>query len=325
MRTQAADATLFFWLLVAVRAQSACERGWKDYDGSCYFFSTEVSSYQTAHGACLKKDAHLVSIHSEGENLFVSSHVAQRSVFVGADYSDVRRPVNTDNTAWDFQFHYCGASCEPGREDTTAKERPVVTVLKADMWKNYFCEAHKGFICTAEPEECKEDDGCVTARCPPLYQSGGNLAPCIFLSQQTATWDEANDTCVRMEGRMAFIDTADKHERLMKDLSGDFSPLASDISIPELWIGVRLDETWVNGSGLEPKAFTRWYPTYPEEGTGECVAMIPSTWHIEGVITSTHYGYVCKKPQPKKNIIRVVAEGVFTSVWNHFLGWVRVI
>ena len=106
-------------------------------------------------------------------------------------------------------------------------ERPVVTVLKADMWKNYFCSAHKGFICTAEQEECKEDDGCITARCPPLYQSGGNLAPCIFLSQQTATWDEANDTCIRMEGRLAVIDSADKHERLIKDLSGDFSPRQS--------------------------------------------------------------------------------------------------
>lgn len=46
-----------------------CLAGWKIFEGSCYYFSTEVMSWSAAKETCIDQDAHLVIIETELEQV----------------------------------------------------------------------------------------------------------------------------------------------------------------------------------------------------------------------------------------------------------------
>ncbi|XP_029981357.1 CD209 antigen-like protein A [Sphaeramia orbicularis] len=58
--------------LERLRAVSRCPEGWKLFNGSCYFFSTAVGSWETARDNCRNKSADLLIMNTKEEQDFIS-------------------------------------------------------------------------------------------------------------------------------------------------------------------------------------------------------------------------------------------------------------
>uniref|UniRef100_A0A663N960 C-type lectin domain-containing protein n=1 Tax=Athene cunicularia TaxID=194338 RepID=A0A663N960_ATHCN len=51
------------------RSSDSCSAGWKVFEKSCYFFSTETMSWVDAKEICADQGAHLVIVNSEMEQV----------------------------------------------------------------------------------------------------------------------------------------------------------------------------------------------------------------------------------------------------------------
>jgi len=82
-------------------SNTGCPAGWKSKFGHCYkWFFTAPKTWQDAQTDCRKQGAHLISIHDDAENEFIS-----KTVF-GTVWTGGRRAGNgwrwSDRTPWDF-------------------------------------------------------------------------------------------------------------------------------------------------------------------------------------------------------------------------------
>lgn len=69
------------WCLVcAARAQ--CQQGWRENEGTCYFFSSEEKTWHEAESNCLDRHGHLLSIRDIHEMVRVTATHPPRGVFV---------------------------------------------------------------------------------------------------------------------------------------------------------------------------------------------------------------------------------------------------
>ncbi|XP_040450271.1 C-type lectin domain family 4 member A isoform X1 [Falco naumanni] len=58
---------------------TCCPKGWKRFQGSCYYLSTDVMSWDDSKQNCTGMGSHLVVINSEAEQDFLSSELRQIS------------------------------------------------------------------------------------------------------------------------------------------------------------------------------------------------------------------------------------------------------
>ncbi|OXB52606.1 hypothetical protein ASZ78_010480, partial [Callipepla squamata] len=58
-----------------------CPAGWRQFDKTCYYFSTEKKSWVEARAACSMLGAHLAIVNSEMENKFLANHIMEIRAF----------------------------------------------------------------------------------------------------------------------------------------------------------------------------------------------------------------------------------------------------
>ncbi|XP_057285105.1 C-type lectin domain family 4 member A isoform X1 [Pezoporus wallicus] len=83
--------------LVAVLGEyvwACCPKGWKRFEGSCYYLSGDMMSWADSEQNCTGMGSHLVVINSEAEQDFLSK--------------EVKKPPRRDN-------HYIGLSAQMGQ------------------------------------------------------------------------------------------------------------------------------------------------------------------------------------------------------------------
>ncbi|KAJ8350998.1 hypothetical protein AAFF_G00165930 [Aldrovandia affinis] len=65
-----------------------CPEGWKQRNSTCYYFSTELKSWNDSRSACLKQGADLVIIDSEEEQDFIFKHTRDDFHWIGLSDSE---------------------------------------------------------------------------------------------------------------------------------------------------------------------------------------------------------------------------------------------
>ncbi|KAG6921753.1 hypothetical protein G0U57_005464, partial [Chelydra serpentina] len=141
--------------LAGVQAGS-CPRGWLPFQGNCYGYFFQEKTWMEAEAECQQhwQGAHLVSIHSAGENNMMAHHIKRyhknySPVWIGLlDLEQDRSWRWADKSlgsfnAWD--------KWQP--DNRLGNEHCVVLDHRTDFqkWHDYPCEARYAFICKRKP------------------------------------------------------------------------------------------------------------------------------------------------------------------------------
>ena len=98
-------------------ADCGCDSGWESFEMSCYKIASALKNWTSAENDCMEKGAHLTSIHSEAESLFLASYVrdAPFSFTGGRRTKDNSFSWNDGTTFnyenWEEQQPFDGSDC----------------------------------------------------------------------------------------------------------------------------------------------------------------------------------------------------------------------
>ncbi|XP_018109142.2 hepatic lectin isoform X2 [Xenopus laevis] len=75
-------------LLEETSQRSNCDSGWKEFNGSCYYFSKNTMDWNKARDLCLKRESDLVVITSENEQDFLHETTQDGRYWIGLSDTD---------------------------------------------------------------------------------------------------------------------------------------------------------------------------------------------------------------------------------------------
>ncbi|CAG0903286.1 unnamed protein product [Darwinula stevensoni] len=253
-----------------------CEEGWEEFDSHCYYFSDEEMNFTDARAACEAMNAQLTSIHSSEEQMFIQERCQTPTVWIGAKPTGCQNEnpycfefldgtANDYHHMWESLLGTCSTTCGIS--------------LAPDRWVNRDCSVKRVVICESSQAH-DEDWSC-------------RYGPCIHMSNQSFTFDEARSYCQEFPGGDMLSIGSDhgKHLEMIWTMHYLPHPLPK---WGEFWIGLRQggsgDWEWVNGSSFD---WDRWEEGYPTPGGGQCAAVTASSWD-DNIIDESN-SYVCKK------------------------------
>ncbi|XP_035164641.1 CD209 antigen-like protein C [Oxyura jamaicensis] len=74
-------------LICQTLPNNKCLAGWRIFERSCYYFSTEVMNWSDAKETCIDQDAHLVIVETEPEQKFLKDNMNDSNVYwMGVTY-----------------------------------------------------------------------------------------------------------------------------------------------------------------------------------------------------------------------------------------------
>uniref|UniRef100_A0A672J839 C-type lectin domain-containing protein n=1 Tax=Salarias fasciatus TaxID=181472 RepID=A0A672J839_SALFA len=121
-----------------------CDQGWREYEGSCYFFSTEPKTWKEANADCLHRRSNLMSIQDEKE--FLSTYSKGTNKWIGLKHNPTGRYCWSDGTPLS---HTNWADGEPNNHE--GREECVEMVSSPSgtysWWNDLNCDAHQDWIC----------------------------------------------------------------------------------------------------------------------------------------------------------------------------------
>ena len=134
---------LFYLVSNIVFLQECPNRDWRMYKGSCYaYYPYAKKTWADAEAFCrTEPGAHLASIHSAEELIFVQSNFP-RYIWFGA--SDIRREGTfewSDGSSWNY------SAWKPGEPNNNGNQDCLVGNAKDHKWDDDHCEEKKMFLC----------------------------------------------------------------------------------------------------------------------------------------------------------------------------------
>ncbi|KFQ57071.1 PREDICTED: C-type lectin domain family 4 member A-like [Nestor notabilis] len=130
---------------------TCCPKGWKRFQGSCYFISGDAMSWAASEQNCTGMGSHLVVINSEAEQDFLSKEVKKPSRgenhYIGLSAQSVSQWHWVDQTP----FNVSAAFWREGEPSNTDHEKCVVihrTSRPLNNWNDVPCNSHNR-ICEA--------------------------------------------------------------------------------------------------------------------------------------------------------------------------------
>ncbi|XP_027638256.1 C-type lectin domain family 4 member A isoform X2 [Falco biarmicus] len=130
---------------------TCCPKGWKRFQGSCYYLSTGAMSWDDSKQNCTGMGSHLVVINSEAEQDFLSSELRQISrtenYYIGLSAQEVGQWRWVDQTPFNVTAAFWRKD-EPSNKD----DQKCVVMHKfsppPNNWNDVKCERHHR-ICEA--------------------------------------------------------------------------------------------------------------------------------------------------------------------------------
>ncbi|XP_070559932.1 uncharacterized protein [Ptychodera flava] len=271
-----------------------CATDWLYRQGFCYLFGEDMVNQSTAAATCRKYGAHLVSIHSEKENLFIYDNLRDLYIpswFAWIGLANVQTHGEAfwvDKSSFDFnkmadpdipQHITCGAYSVNAFADIT----PTVTPVIQATWYDNDCSKLGGYVCKYK-----------TIVCPAGWTP--HLQTCYYVSDVDGlvlNFTDSMTFCHESDGHLVSINTEEEHHML-----------AALLAIGEsYWIGLcnrrGLNLQWTDGSFFSSKS--SWLPpiTLSEEGP-HCV-QISTTGSVltpsNGTDCSEKISFICERGQ----------------------------
>jgi len=124
------------------------------FSGNCYQWNSQKLTWSAAEQFCNSQEAHLVSIHSDPENNFVSYQVnpGKQRFWIGAQRKspDSTLWIWTDGSSFDYQ-HF-----GPGKPDNYGGREACLDIgwSSRDTWDDKPCDQHDHHL----PFVCKKTE-----------------------------------------------------------------------------------------------------------------------------------------------------------------------
>ncbi|NXA15278.1 CLC4C protein, partial [Sapayoa aenigma] len=123
---------------------TCCPKGWKRFQKSCYFLSSDMVNWTESEQNCTWMGSHLVVINSKEEQVFLSEQLKENSgggnFYIGLSAGSVEQWQWVDKTPYNVTAAFW-RSGEPSMGD----EECVVIHVPADIpnnWNNVRCTKH---------------------------------------------------------------------------------------------------------------------------------------------------------------------------------------
>ncbi|XP_065509380.1 C-type lectin domain family 6 member A-like [Caloenas nicobarica] len=138
-----------WWCISAVpqdkgRGWMCCPRGWKRFQGSCYYLSDDMMGWAESKQNCTEMGSHLVVINSEAEQDFLTKDLKQSSkgknYYIGLSAQKVGQWQWVDQTPLNETAAFWRTN-EPSNVD--AEMCVVIHAIPViDNWNDVLCERH---------------------------------------------------------------------------------------------------------------------------------------------------------------------------------------
>uniref|UniRef100_A0AAQ5ZWS3 C-type lectin domain-containing protein n=1 Tax=Amphiprion ocellaris TaxID=80972 RepID=A0AAQ5ZWS3_AMPOC len=137
---------ILMYIFSIFSAHSQCLEGWRDYEGKCYFFSTDTKTWTEANAFCSEQN-NLVSITTAEENQFVSSPTGI-SLWMGGHDS-----VTEGGWEWTDGSPFRYIRWNAGNPDNYDGEDCLSILVSNGYWNDDKCENKRGYICKRRGEK----------------------------------------------------------------------------------------------------------------------------------------------------------------------------
>ncbi|XP_068609207.1 uncharacterized protein [Brachionichthys hirsutus] len=285
-------------LLVGARGQ--CPQGWRENDGSCYFFSVDTKSWTEANAFCLEQDSDLMSIRDVHERLWVRTQISTEIYWIGLN-DRVAEDVWewTDGTPY-LEYIAYWAPGQPDNWGEGGEDCGQVVGYNDGKWNDDNCSARRKYI-------CKQINPDPAPRCDSANGWRQYGSSCYKLKADTTkSWSAARHDCVEDGADLVSIVSAAEEQYVTGIL---------DSSHFDLWIGlstlkctkascqVQAGSAQLSWSDASDLAYVNWAAGEPAVGdaqVGSCSAIIKDEtdefgkWKIH--VCRYERPYVCKRP-----------------------------
>jgi len=281
-------------------AVAACPFGASEWQGNCYYLSSNRLAWTEAEAFCMGGNGHLTSVINAVESNFLGDFLAAAD---SAGFDDVWSAGNnladgvtwqwSDGAGFSFTKWKAGFPMDISENQCVAVDRTngFFTNENCHQPKRFLCKFATNAITTPAPGRCN---------CPFGYEIYQGFCYKVFFG--LTTWYDANATCVQEGGNLASIHTIQEN-RYIAGLA-----LAQPAEYPNrcdignrMWIGYwdpkqELNYTWTDGTGNTFLSWSSGEPNSVSCGTGvHCASMLydSGAWTTLPCAMSQAYA-VCK-------------------------------
>ncbi|XP_026880092.2 macrophage mannose receptor 1 [Electrophorus electricus] len=281
-----------------------CAPGWsgKSHYRQCYRLFTvdyvHKKSWSAALEDCFARGAHLVSIHSADEEIFMAEYTKGRTLWIGLSENPLEggyvwsdgSPVT--HTNWGFG--------EPnnhgGRENCVEM---VTTNNGSSYWNDVNCDAHQDWVCMIAKGKTPLEPSVAPSPVPapdcgtnPGWRKNNGI--CYYYNDtDIVDFFTAAMRCYAEKALLVSILDQDEQTYVVS--------MVGTGRVADAWIGMRQvgvvggEYVWLDFS---PVTYVHWAPGEPNNADGEeqCVQMkrYPGSWN-DANCGRANAGYVCKK------------------------------
>ncbi|XP_072174350.1 macrophage mannose receptor 1-like [Diadema setosum] len=270
-------------------AISTCDAGWTLFGDNCYYFEWASKNFDDAEMSCTSKGAHLTSILSEEEQMFLTMRSRMGGVFQWIGLHDI---VSESEYSWTDHSDVTYRNWAPNQPDNWRSREDCVHLrsseTQAGLWNDM--DGNTNRLASI----CKKATNEAFARCEAGWLEHGNK--CYYFEWSRKNFATAENACSAKGAHLTSINDQDEQ---------DFLSLRAKVGGAQLWIGLHdsSDESsfvWTDGSPYNTNTFSNWAPNQPDDWQNreDCIHMRTGTsaglWNDKFCDTSL-LASVCKK------------------------------
>ncbi|XP_030828651.1 macrophage mannose receptor 1 [Strongylocentrotus purpuratus] len=282
----------------------SCERGWGLYDEWCYYSPAVEKTFTEAEAECaaLFSGSHLASIHSIGEQSFITERLYYINAWTWIGLTDVDEEGTwkwTDGTNYNYWNWAAGEPNDVNNEDCV--HLGYFDDHQIGLWNDVGCLEINRYICKMPKYNTAPVTQAPAITLPPsdrcgsgwVYDSGSNN--CFKYSTSGLTWPMANDQCHYEGGYLTSI--TNQAESEFHRMSVLYFKL--NYNIWSFWIGLH-DTNMEDGyvwSDSAPVSYLNWDSGEPNDAyTGEdYVEILCANGKWNDLHGDVSIGYSCKR------------------------------
>ncbi|XP_036973174.1 macrophage mannose receptor 1 [Acanthopagrus latus] len=281
-------------------AHSQCHQGWREFEGKCYYFSTDAKSWNDANAFCMTQRSSLMSIQDVHERQWVSTQLNSDIYWIGLNDHVVEGVWEWSDGKPFIEYLSFWMGGQPDNwGDDPGEDCGQVVGSSYGRWNDENCDVQRKYIC----KHINPNPGPQCDLANGWRQFGSSCYKLHALAWKS--WTEARHDCVQDGADLVSITSADEEQFVTGSL---------DSSHFDLWIGfstlkcnkiscqVEAGNEQFTWSDAQTVDYTNWGPNEPagDAQTGICAAKIKEEtgefgkWR--GHMCRYERPYMCERP-----------------------------